>query len=433
MQFYKPISQITAKDIRSCGPKAVSLAKLNNSGFTVPDGICITSHAYEHFIKETGVDKYIAKELNRKDIASMRWEEIWDTYIRIRSSFIKTDFSANLQDIIKNAIIKHIGSDYTAVRSSSPEEDSSKTSFAGLHDSYVMVKGSDNILKHIKLVWSSLFSTSSLIYRKDNPQWINTASMAVLIQKLVQSKKSGVIFTVNPVNPQTGMIESVWGYNKGLVDGTIEPFSWVINRKTRELVNYTKPKEHLMLDDPVNNKVKKVKHSLPPLDKRNVVRLFKNAMDIEKIFHTSQDIEWTRDEKNMFFLQARPITTIKNNKLNTVIEKDKQLRPDIAKLYRMEKTINHTILPGMKKDIQSTEQLKLSEMKEHELLNTAQSLFVRYTKWKKAYWDYLIPFAHAFRIFGEIYNQRMQPQDPHEYIKLLNSDDMISVKRNKEL
>ena len=105
----------------------------------MPDGLCITTQAYKEYVKKTGLEKKIIKELNRKDISSMRWEEIWDASIRIKNYFINTPIPLNILDPIKESVKKMFKDQYVAVRSSSPEEYSQKTSFACIHDSFIKI------------------------------------------------------------------------------------------------------------------------------------------------------------------------------------------------------------------------------------------------------------------------------------------------------
>ncbi len=433
MPLYKNLSDLKDDDKDISGPKAVALSKLNKTGFSVPAGISITTEAFRSFIKETSLDKQIIREVKRKDIESMRWEEIWDTHIRIKSLFNSSPIPPDLYSDLSRIISKFFKSDYTAVRSSSPLEDSKNLSFAGLHESYIKVRGTDNIIKHIKLVWSSLYSTASLIYRKNDKKWVENSSMAVILQKLVSSKKSGLVFTLDPFEKEKGKIESVWGYNKGLVDGIIEPFSWKIDRSSFKVTEFVRPQKNMALTDPFKDSIKEKKGNMPTLDTKDIVTLFKKAMKIEELADFPQDIEWTHDGNNYFFLQARPITSINGENRNEELGKDKFLKPGIVKLFNLQKEIKDRILPLLIKDAENAEMELLSINDTRTLLEYAGKTLDKYLEWKKEYWDYLIPFAHGFRVFGDIYNEQLSPKDPHEYINILASENMLSVKRNREI
>ncbi len=119
-----------------------------------------------------------------------------------------------------------------AVRSTAPGEDSASQSFAGLHESRVMLQGAEAILEAIRLVWASLWSDGALLYRHELGLQPGKSGMAVIIQEMVIGEVSGILFTRAPQNSKVMMAEAVWGLNQALVDGSIEPDRWQFNRVT---------------------------------------------------------------------------------------------------------------------------------------------------------------------------------------------------------
>jgi phosphoenolpyruvate synthase/pyruvate phosphate dikinase len=410
----------------------LKLAKIIQAGFPVPNGLCVTIEGYRAFVRSNGLDRKIIKEIQKKDIDAMRWEEIWDLSLAIKNFMIQTDIPKDLYDAIKEAVLALFGDAPVAVRSSSPEEDSEKTSFAGIHDSFLNIRGIEEIIKHIKMVWGSLFSTASIVYRKNRTGWLHDISIAVIIQRMIKSDRSGVVFTVNPMDRATGVIESVWGYNQGLVDGTVEPFKWILDRKTAEIDSSNRPKKIFMMKDPFSHEIIELKDGRVPLENGAVKEIFQDALKIEGLFNQATDIEWTMTENEFFFLQARPITTGKDL-LDGDQKKDRELRPDLAKLSGIRKKIKNEILPGMQEDIRYAKGIDMQKITDDALIHEAKKLLKNYLRWKQSYWDYLIPFAHAIRMFGDFYNSKMAPASPHAYIGLLETDDLISVKRNARL
>jgi pyruvate,water dikinase len=134
-----PLAEAADSDQHLVGGKAAKLAQLRRAGFRVPNGFCVTTRAYERFTAETGLAKYVAMELGRKSLDGMRWEEIWDAALRIRSEFLRAEIPDSLSDAIARALADHVGDRVVAVRSSAPGEDSRLASFAGLHESIVGV------------------------------------------------------------------------------------------------------------------------------------------------------------------------------------------------------------------------------------------------------------------------------------------------------
>jgi phosphoenolpyruvate synthase/pyruvate phosphate dikinase len=192
-------------------------------GLNVPDALCVKAEAYNQFTALAGLRERILLELNRKSFQEMRWEEMWDTSLRIRNMFLNASLPADLFSPLQAAIEEKFKDKPVVVRSSAPGEDSSHTSFAGLHDSYVNVRGAESILDHVRLVWASLWSDGALLYRQELGLDFENSTMAVLVQEIVTGEKSGVAFGKNPNNESQTVIEAVYGLNAGLVDGTVEP------------------------------------------------------------------------------------------------------------------------------------------------------------------------------------------------------------------
>ena len=180
------------------GGKALALATLRRSGITVPDGLCVTTSAYREYVDTTRLGTRIGMELGRLPLAQMRWEEIWDMALRIRNLFLNTDIPDRLKQALVPVLENRFGDAAVVVRSSSPQEDRSDTSFAGLHESYVNVRGIDAILEHIRLVWASLWSDGALLYRRELGMDMQTSAMAVIVQELVDGERSGVAFSRSP-------------------------------------------------------------------------------------------------------------------------------------------------------------------------------------------------------------------------------------------
>ena len=193
----------------------------------------------------------ILLELHRKDFKEMRWEEIWDCATRIRNMFLTKPLPDDLAQEIHNGIGDRFRGRTVAVRSSAPEEDDAQSSFAGLHESFINVAGAESILKHIRLVWASLWSDAALLYRQEIGLNVEKSTMAVVIQETVAGDRSGVVFTRNPNDENQGVIESVYGLNEGLVDGTVEPDRWIIDRSRNTIVSHTPPeRKYWMIPGP---------------------------------------------------------------------------------------------------------------------------------------------------------------------------------------
>ncbi len=166
MDSVKPLtmslSNAAGIDEKVFGGKSAKLAQLVQAGYRVPDGFCITIDAYFQFIKAGRLDEKIKFELGRKPFDSMRWEEIWDAALRIRSAFQSAEIPVEIEANIISALKKLNENKTLVVRSSAPKEDSAKASFTGLHESCVGVRGREKLLSAVRLVWALLWSDATM-------------------------------------------------------------------------------------------------------------------------------------------------------------------------------------------------------------------------------------------------------------------------------
>jgi pyruvate,water dikinase len=375
-------------------------------------------------------------ELHRKPFEEMRWEEVWDTALRIRNLFLKTPIPQPLHKELHLLIDKTFSGKAVSVRSSAPGEDSADLSFAGLHESYVNVKGTESILDHLRLVWASLWSDRALLYRRELGMDVLKSTMAVVIQEMVIGERSGVVFGENPADSSQSVIEAVYGLNQGLVDGTIEPDRWTLFRKTGDRVSHQKPsREKALRATEKGTRVEDLPHELqskPPLNNEEVQEVYNLAMKAEGLFGTPQDVEWTYEKEWLTTLQARPITS-------TVHEKDDQ-RPWYLSLHRsfenlkgLRKRIEKELQPAMEKEALDWSRKKLDSLSDEELADEIEHRIMTHTYWLERYKEDCIPFAHGMRLFGQVYNDMMHPEAPFEFVNLLRQTGMVSLTRNRML
>ncbi|MEI6499548.1 MAG: PEP/pyruvate-binding domain-containing protein, partial [Armatimonadota bacterium] len=232
MSLIHGIEELSARQRAQVGGKALALAQMLQAGLTVPPALVVTADTYRRYLGDTGLGERLLLELNRKRFEDLRWEELWDAALRIRNMFLTTPLSPAIRAQLLREGLGNWGDSPVAVRSSALDEDASGSSFAGLHESYVNVSGVDSILDHVRLVWASLWSDAALLYRQELGLDVSTSAMAVLVQQLVAGERSGVAFCVDPTDNERALVEAVHGLNQGLVDGTVEPDRWVLDRAT---------------------------------------------------------------------------------------------------------------------------------------------------------------------------------------------------------
>jgi len=428
------LDELNSSSSETVGGKARSLGYLIINGIKVPKGSVITGDVYDMFVDETGLRGRILIELSRKSFEDMRWEEIWDASQRIRNMFNTTEIPPEIKSPLSKKLSRYNGLK-TAVRSSSIAEDSSSFSFAGLHESYLNIQNVNEIISKTKLVWASLWSDSSLLYRKELGLSIEDSKMPVIVQEMIFGDASGVTFTVNPNNDRELLIEAVYGLCKGLVDGIIEPDRWRVDRDNFQIISHEEPNREKAVRPSSQGVIEvglnEMQKTNPPLTDIQVKKLAKLAYKIEEVFGSPQDIEWTIKDNYLYIIQARPITTVKDN--GDIRQWYLSLRRSIKNLTDLEYKISNKILPEMISEANNREDIMLKNLDNSELIEEINHRSERLKHWHKVYWDVFIPMAHGARLFGQIYNDNVKPEDPYEFMILLSGMDMISIRRNNRI
>ncbi len=419
------------------GGKGFALAMMAQNRMNVPDAVCVGEEAYREYVASTGLRERILLELHRKDFSEMRWEEMWDAALRIRNMFLNTPIPSRLIAALKQPIEAEFQNRAVVVRSSAPGEDSAKASFAGLHESYVNVQGPEAILEHIRLVWASLWSDAALLYRQELGLDVEKSTMAVVVQEIIAGEQSGVAFGRNPNDDSQAVIEAVYGLNQGLVDGTVEPDRWILDRETGAIIFHTPARrDRAMVTSPEGVKLESLplpKSDTPPLNQEKIAEVFDLTRKAAGLFGNPQDVEWTFREDVLYALQSRPITT----KLDGD-SKDKRpwylsLRRSFENLRALRKKIEKELIPSMIEEAKRLACEDLTKLSDLELADEITHRSRIYDKWVDIYWSEFIPFAHGARLFGQVYNDAMRPSDPYEFMDLLGATQMASLERNRML
>ena len=437
MNWTIPAIEVSDKDRKRIGGKGFALASMSRQGFNIPDTLCVTSNLYNAYVTRTGLRERILLELHRKDFKEMRWEEIWDCATRIRNMFLRMPIPAEIEAGFREAIESQFRGKSVVVRSSAPDEDTAASSFAGLHESYLNIRGTDAILEHVRKVWASLWSDAALLYRQELGLDVEKSSMAVVIQEIIIGDRSGVAFSENPNDSSQGVIESVYGLNQGLVDGAVEPDRWILDRRKRKIITHTPAKrEYWMI--PFENGVQlsalpDKMSTEPPLSSKEAYTVFDLAMKAEDFFKNPQDVEWTFREKTLFVLQSRPITTTLSKKSEDNRSWYLSLHRSFENLKSLRKKIEEELIPGMIAEANQLAEIDLTILSDHDLAAEIKKRWEINHKWVNIYWEEFIPFAHGVRLFGQVYNDVMRPEDPYEFVDLLTRTEMASLGRNQML
>jgi rifampicin phosphotransferase len=435
MNWVVSLENVDEQAQRRVGGKGFALSLLARNGFTVPNTLCVTTQSYEHFLTKTGLRERILLELSRKDFNDMRWEELWDASLRIRNMFLTEPMPNDLLAALRDALTSWVGKEPVVVRSSAADEDTSRASFAGLHQSYVNIQGVESVLDHMRLVWASLWSDAALLYRQDIGLDADKSLMAVIVQELIKGQRSGVVFSANPADPSQLVLESIYGLNQGLVDGLLEPDRWLVDRAGMAILSHTAAsRDQVVVPAPTGTAMAPLPRQLagqPPLSREEVLSIAALALHAEKVFGGPQDMEWTIKDGELIVLQSRPVTMIDPGK-----GEDKRtwylgLRRSFENLKQLRRKIEGELIPAMVRDAEQMARQDLRALPDEPLALEIRRRKAIESKWNTIYWEEYIPFAHGVRLFGQFYNDTLRPTDPYEFVRLLGATEMESLERNR--
>jgi len=327
--YVKWLFELGKKDISIAGGKGANLAEMFNSRFPVPPAFVITAQAYEKFI--LNIKDEIEKIIEETDIDDVK--QLNEASKKIRAMIEKQNFSKNIEAEIleayetlgtekqdgagKNAlaILKSAKEpEFVAVRSSATTEDLATASFAGQQETFLNVKGKSKLLSSIKKCFSSLYTARAIYYREKRGFAHEKALIAVIVQKMINSDKSGVIFSRDPVKKSDNVvIEAVFGLGEGVVSGKIKPDQYVISRNF-ELLDENISNKKIALVKTLSGEIETMKlteekSKSQVLTKSQINELAGYALDLEKHYKKSQDIEFAIESGKIYIVQTRPITT----------------------------------------------------------------------------------------------------------------------------
>ncbi|MFA5050584.1 MAG: PEP/pyruvate-binding domain-containing protein [Patescibacteria group bacterium] len=314
MKFTKNFKQLSKKDVGIAGGKGASLGEMTQAGIQVPPGFVVLADAFERFLTETDIDVEIESALNKVNYKDVNSVDQASKLIRdlIHDAKMPKDLQQEILIDFDKLKAKHV-----AVRSSATAEDSSVASWAGELESYLNTTR-QNLLGRVKDCWSSLFTQRAIVYRREQGMRKSKVSVAVVIQKMIQSEISGICFTTHPVTKDKNqlIIEAGWGLGEAIVGGHITPDSYVINKKTWKIIDINISEQEKMIvqkKSGIGSEWVKVPNKLRAKQKFNnkqIIELAKLCAQIEKHYKFPCDIEWALENKKFYIVQSRPITTL---------------------------------------------------------------------------------------------------------------------------
>jgi pyruvate,water dikinase len=324
--------EVTKGDVPLVGGKGANLGEMFHAGIPVPGGFIVTADAYFKFLEAAKLVDKIPQYLENLDVNDSK--ELQEVSKLIKSKICNSSVPADMIDEIKRAYRK-LGGGLVAVRSSATAEDLPEASFAGQQSTFLNVQGEDEVTAAIQACWASLFEPRAIFYRHEHGFDHLKVGIAVPVQTMVQSEVSGVLFTVEPLTSDRTkiLVEAIYGLGEAIVSGEVTPDQYILDKEELSIIhkkiakqewqlvrNSKVPPDELELN--VRLAVPVSKQAVQKLTDKDILALAKLGKTIEDLYQSAQDIEWAKQDRRLFIVQARPVTTLKE-------EEDVETLPEI--------------------------------------------------------------------------------------------------------
>ena len=354
MKYTSSLKELSHEDSGTAGGKGASLGELMQVGLSVPDGYVVLANAFDHFLSET--DLTLKIEIILSNVKKNKMRSIDTASSKIQSLILNETIPEDISDEILSRYIM-LGSEYVAVRSSATAEDGADYAWAGLLSTYLNSNRS-SLLKHVQSCWASLFTSRAIHYRLANKLKDTHISVAVVIQQMIHSKKSGVAFSVHPVtqNSNQMIIEAGLGLGEAIVSGSVTPDSYIISKNPRNIIEIEINTQSKAIDLSNTSEGSEINTILgldsdtggmKTLDDSQIFELANLVINIEEHYQYPCDIEWAYTNGSFYIVQARPITTLKN------FDHEAEKYPEYIKIWSREYGVQffYAALFGLTSDI----------------------------------------------------------------------------------
>ncbi len=320
---------VEEEDLQKIGGKGFNLAKMLKAGFPVPPCFFVTTDAYHKFLEDNDLKSKIIERISKINFSDVN--SLIEASKEIKSWIIQSSVPEDVKKEIIEAYRKLAQSDipdvdvgiikgfredlFVAVRSSAVTEDIGKASAAGQQETFLNIKGSLNVVESVKRCWASMFTPRAIYYRhqKNLPQ---DAGIGVVVQKMVNSEKSGVMFTLNPAKPKEAnviVIEAVFGLGETIVQGEVTPDMYIVDKESGKILEKNIGKK--LWERVRDSSGKTIKREVPEnkveaqvLTDNEIVAIAAYGKKIEEYYRRPQDIEFAVERGKIYIVQSRPVT-----------------------------------------------------------------------------------------------------------------------------
>lgn len=333
MDYVVWFENLTKDSLSVAGGKGANLGEMTKLRLPVPPGFAISTRAFDTFLDANKIKEKIQQTIQETNVDDT--QQLLAASNKIKQLIINSQIPIDIRNAILSAY-KNLSFTYTAlkeiinpeasrlisagrdlalvaVRSSATAEDLPTASFAGQQATFLNVRGNQSFLEAVKNCWASLFEPRAIFYRaKHNVQ---SSSISVLVQRMINSEKSGVMFTINPMTgEQNVVIEATWGLGESLVSGAVEPDTYIVSKEGELLDKRIGRKERMKirdasLDRTVDLPVAANKANAQVLDEDELSRLVEYGIMLESHYGKPQDVEFAIEKGKIFIVQTRAVTT----------------------------------------------------------------------------------------------------------------------------
>lgn len=334
-EYIRWFEELSKSDVSIAGGKGANLGELTRAGVSVPPGFVVTVKGFTEFLEVTGLKGTI-----RDRIASINVDDANELELasqELRASVLSAEIPVAIKDAVKasyDRLTDIVGESdlFVAVRSSATAEDTAETSFAGMNETFLNVKGADSVVESVKKCWASLYGSRVLFYINKQNVPLERLSIAVIVQAMVDADRAGVMFTIDPVSGSTDtiVIEASFGLGDAVVSGSVNPDHFEVDKHTLDIKKKTiSSKAFMDLRGPdggvIRQELSVEKANSASLSDEEVHELARLAKQIENHYGSPQDIEWAIQKGSIYILQTRPVTAVGRKERPREITKERQI------------------------------------------------------------------------------------------------------------
>ncbi len=315
-ELIKNFTQLSKGGAAIAGGKGASLGEMTQAGISVPPGFVILSDAFERFLEETDLNAEIDAALHSVNREEMHTVE--HASATIQQLILQAKMPEDIAKEIEREFAK-LGTGFVAVRSSATAEDSASAAWAGQLDSFLNTT-EDSLLQNVQRCWASLFTPRAIFYRFEKDLHLTKISVAVVVQKMVESECSGIAFSVHPVTEDYNqlIIEAGFGLGEAIVSGQVTPDSYVVEKTPRRIIDInisTQTRQLIRSNNKVDEpnawvEIPEPQASSQVLSEAKILELSELVLKIENHYGFPCDIEWAFEANTFYIVQSRPITTL---------------------------------------------------------------------------------------------------------------------------